>query len=163
MAKKKSAKKNDAKKFNKTYVIFGILAAIIVILVVVIVAINLNPKIESSYFHTTDGKIVLTMEDEMFAPDESEWEAPIVHVVYYYGGEKVSGVKIFYEYENEATAKEAYENLEISEFAEGKSLNGRFIVMVARKEFYEDVLVSELKENVEVLEQSGALILDYDE
>ena len=152
------------KSFDKKTLIWMILAVIaFVIVVVAIVITNLPEKIDSSYFHDDDKKIVLTMDKEMSALDDSPYESGIVHVVYYYDGDKITNVRAFYEYPDEEMAKIAMLNLKTGDFATSMKLNGRFVIFQINKSQYENMTVEMLKENIELLKEIDALILDYDE
>ena len=147
----------------KTWILVGLAAVAFVIVSVAIIVLNQVEKFDSSYFHDGDGKIVLTMNKYYAELDSSEYESDITHVVYYHDGNKVTNARAFYEYKDEAEAKEAFDNLSLGEFAEGKKLSGRFVVFSVKKQQYEDLTVEELKHNIELLKQIHALILDYDQ
>lgn len=158
------SKKEIRKKFDRKTLIWTIVAAIAFILVVVmIVVMNLPEKFDSSYFHDDNNKIVLTMDKETSALDDSPWESGIVHMVYYHDGKNITNVKAFYEYPNEEMAKIAFSKLEPGEYANNKKLSGRFVIFQIDKSQYEEMTVESLKENIELLKEIDALILDYDE
>ena len=146
----------------KTTIWVGLLLVALIIVVMMILKFNQNEKIDSSYFHSDDKKIVLTMDRDNATLDDSDYEPDITHVVYYYEGDKITSVKAFYEYRTDAEAEEANKNLGLGEFADGKKINGRFIVFDLNKSQYENLTVSELQQNIELLKQIDALILDYD-
>ena len=147
----------------KTTIWVGLALVALIIVIMMILKFNQNETIDSSYFHDADGKIVLSMDKEMSALDDSEWEADVTHVVYYYDGNKIIAARAFYEYATEAEAEEANKHLSLGEFADGKKINGRFIVFDINKSQYEDMTVEDLKESRELLKEIDALILDYDE
>ncbi len=168
--------KNETQKFEthvtgrtkkgidlKTWILVGLAAIAFVIVSVAIVMLNQVERFDSSYFHDGDGKIVLTMDKYYAELDSSEYEPDITHVVYYHDNNKVTNVRAFYEYKDEAEAKEAFDNLSLGEFAEGKKLSGRFVAFAVKKQQYENMTVEELKHNIELLKQIHALILDYDQ
>lgn len=158
----KTARK--ARKFNyKTWTLVGVAAIALVVVIVAIVQFGRTEKIESEYFRNSNDKIVITMDKEMAALDDSEYEPYITHVVYYYENDKITDLKAFYEYPDEKTAREAYENLGLGEFADGKRLNGRFVVFQVKRAQYDGVSVEELRQDIEAMKEIGALILDYEE
>lgn len=159
MTKKEQKQKIDL----KSWIMAGCAMIALAIVITMIIILNQNEEIESDYFRSDDTKIVLTMDKETAALDDSEWEPEITHMVYYYDGNKITGAKAFYEYDDAAEAKEAYDNLGVGEFSESKKLNGRFVVFVIKKRQYDGMTVEELKENIELLKQIDALILDYNE
>lgn len=155
---------DEKKKIDiKTWVLVGCAVVALVIVIAVILAFNQSEKIDSSYFKDSDGKIVVTLDKEMAALDDSIYEGDVVHTVYYYDGDKITNARLFYEYYSEDDAKKAYEKLEPNAYLEDKKLNGKFIMFKVNKVLYEDTTVTELKETIEQLEEIDALILDYDE
>lgn len=146
----------------KTTIWVGLLLVALIVVVMMILKFNQNEKIDSSYFHDDDKKIVLTMDRDNATLDDSEFEPEITHVVYYYEGDKIVSARAFYEYDTEAEAEEANKNLELGEFADSKKINGRFVVFDINNSQYQNLTVTELRKNIELLKQIDALILDYD-
>lgn len=159
----KLKKKIEKPPFDyKTTIWVGLAVVALLLVIMAILKFNQNEKIDSSYFHDADGKIVLTMDEDVAELDNSEWEPPITHIVYYHDGDKITSVRAFYEYKTEADAEEANKHLELGDFADGKKMSGRFIVFDVKKSQYDGMTVTELEENRELLKQIDALILDYD-
>lgn len=147
----------------KTTIWVGLALVALIVVVMLILMFTQNEKIDSSYFHDDENKIVLTMDKDMSVLDDSPWESGIVHVVYYHDGSKITNVRAFYEYPDEETAKIAASKLESGEYADSMKLNGRFIIFQIKKSQYENMTVEELRENIELLKEIDALILDYNE
>lgn len=157
------SKKDNRKRIDyRTWIWVGFAIIAFLLVVWAIVGLSQNEKIESSYFASDNKKIVLTMNRDMAALDDSEYEPEITHVVYYIDGDKITGVRAFYEYPNEQTAKNANEHLTLGEFATAKALNGRFVIFQVNEDQYKNMTVTELKENIELLKEIDALVLDYD-
>ena len=159
MSKKKDFKGID----KKTWILMALATVAFVIVVVVIVIVSRPEKIDSGYFHDDENKIVLTMSGDMSALDDSPYESGVVHVVYYYNGDKIASARVFYEYPDEEMAKIAFSKLEPGEYANNKKLNGKYVIFDLNKTQYEDLTVEELRQNIELLKLINALILDYDE
>lgn len=158
-----SKKKSEARRIDhKTWISVGLAIVALFLVVCAIVGLSQNEKIESNYFASNDKKIVLTMNRDTAALDDSEYEPEITHVVYYIDGDKITGVRAFYEYPNEQTAKNANEHLTLGEFATAKALSGRFVIFQVKEDQYKDMTVTELKKNIELLKEIDALVLDYD-
>lgn len=147
----------------KTTIWVGLTLVALVLVVMAILKFNQNEKIDSSYFHDADGKVVLTMTKDNAALDESIWEAPITHVVYYHSGDTLTGARAFYEYTTEAEAEEAFKHLELGDFANNKKINGKFVVFEIKDTRYDTMSLEELKNSIERLKQSNKLVLNYDE
>lgn len=163
-ARKKNIKKKIEKPFDyKTTIWVGLALVALMIVIMAILQFNQNEKIDSSYFHDANGKIVLTMNREMSALDDSDWESDVTHVVYYYEGDKIVAARAFYEYATEAEAEEAYKHLELGSYSNSKKINGKFVIFDIDKSQYENMTLEDLKESRELLKQIDALILDYDE
>lgn len=161
---KKDKKTRKLPKFDvKTWAFVSVAVVAFMLVVAAIVNFGQTEKIESDYFHDSDGKIVLTMNKEMAALDNSEYEPFITHVVYYYNGNNITEVKAFFEYPDENTARQAYENLGLGDFADSKRLNGRFVEFQVKRAQYDGVSLDELKSDIETMKEIDALILDYNE
>lgn len=158
-----SRKKDLARIDKKTWILMALATVAFIIVVIIIVIMNRPEKIDSSYFHDDNSKIVITMSGDMSALDDSPYESGVVHVVYYYNGDKIINARAFYEYPDEEMAKIAMEKLQVGEYATNKKMSGKFVIFDLNKTQYEDLTVSELKENIELLKAINALILDYDE
>ena len=165
MSKKKDAGEKPAVRKADRKTLIGVIAAVValILVVIMIVILSLPEKFDSKYFHDTNNKIVLTMDNETSALDDSPYEASIIHLVYYHDGTKVNNMRVFYEYPDEDMAMTAIAELKMGDFAESRKLNGRFIVYQAAKSQYEGMTVEDVKNKVEQLKELDALILEYDE
>lgn len=139
-----------AKKLNlKTFYNVLIFVALVAVVVVLIVMNNNNNKIEitDDYFVSDDSKYVSTMDKEITNYENSEYEPPISHMVYYISGDMVSDIKLFYEYDDEDDAKEAYDNISMDDkkWATGKTLNGKYIIFQFVKDEYKGMTAEEAK------------------
>ena len=107
------------KKDNKNLIIC--ICAAVVVVVIAIIAIVFATKgsapIDDSYFVSDDSKYVISLTSDNLDYEDDEYAeyAPLVsHVVYYYSGDKITGMKTYHEYENADAAKEAYDALKAS-------------------------------------------------
>jgi len=145
---------NKAK--NNKNLIIGICAAVVVV-IVVIVAIVLatrggSAQLNDSYFVSDDTKYVLTLETD----DSEEEYAPVkTHVVYFYSGDDVTGMKAYYEFADAASAKDAFDYYK--EAMEGEdyqdiSMDGKYIIVTSNESAYEDLTASDVKQQIEFME-----------
>ncbi len=160
---KKKVQKNKEKrvqKVDKKAIFWGILAALaLAVVIVFIVVLNQEEPIDEGYFKTDETKIVMTMDDEMASFEDSEYEPGITHVVYLHDGNKITGVKVYYEYETDEEAGVAYDNLAMDYFV-SKRRNGRYIVLQARGDEYEGLTVEQIERQFENMKAAGALIVE---
>lgn len=153
MVKRKRAKVDKQK-------IFWVCAAIVALVCVIVAIVNINQvePIDDDYFTDSDTKIVATMDADTAGYDDTDWEPPITRIVYYVDGEgKIENMRIFYEYEDEETAREAIKNVDGSRFAVGKKLNGRYIIFQAKDSQYKGLTADELKRNLESMRDAEAI------
>ena len=78
-----------------------------------------------------------------------------MYIAYFYSGDKVTGLKMYYEYEDEDTAKKSAEMLKENgedELKDAKT-NGKYVVITAPKKVYEDMTAEDAKQQVEFLEK----------
>ena len=160
MKKTKNQKNKRNRKTRQALLwVFGALAILIVVAVLIVV-LNWQEPISDDYFVSDDTKIVLSMDDEMASFETGDYEPGITRIVYYHDGEKITNVKIFYEYENEDLAREAYNNISVDYFATSKRLNGKYIVMQAKTETFDGLTVEEMEDQVESMRAAGALLAE---
>ena len=158
-----------AKKNNKNLIlcICGAVAAVIVIVVVIILSatevIN-HPTLNDAYFVSDGSKLVLNMENDKTEEDE-EYTPLKTHIVYFYSGENITGVKNYYEYADEATAKSAYETMKtLDEFKDADlSIDGKFVIYKSPEKDYTGLTTSETREQIEFLEVLQNLNIDEEE
>ena len=144
---------NKAKKNNKNLII-GICAAVVVV-VVIIVAIVLagsGNKLNDQFFVSDNTKYVLTMDAEDMGMDGEEYSPSKVHIVYFYSGDEVTDLKSYYEYADEASAKSAFEAFkELGDDESNYTVEGKYIILTADKEEYEDLTASDVKQQIEFM------------
>ncbi|MBQ6461466.1 hypothetical protein IJJ36_03515 [Candidatus Saccharibacteria bacterium] len=147
------------KKDNKNLIIC--ICAAVVVVVIAIIAIVFATKgsapIDDSYFVSDDSKYVISLTSDNLDYEDDEYAeyAPLVsHVVYYYSGDKITGMKTYHEYENADAAKEAYDALKASGELDGAdvSLNGKYFVITNDSSEYEDLTASDVQEQIELME-----------
>ena len=139
----------DAASNSSKFVVFGIaIVAIIAAIIAVVVAINANSTINDAYFVSDGSKYVLNIEGD------EDGKTKATHIVYYYSGDKITGAKSFYEFADEATAKEAYNELKESaaEYADSSELKGKYIVITASDDDIKDITVDGVKSQIEFYE-----------
>jgi len=129
----------------------------LLVIVGLILFFSRQEPIPDDYFVTDDKKIVLSLDKEIASFENGEFEPEFTRIVYYRDGDKISNVKVYYEYETEEEAREAYDKISIEEFATAKRLNGRYIVLQARGDTFEGLTVDEVQRQVESFRAAGAL------
>ena len=152
-----------AKKDNKNLII-GICAAIAVVLVVVVAVMLVSKgstQLGDSYFVTDDTKYVLNL-DTNYVDEEEEYAPLKTHIVYFRSGDKITGMKSYYEYANDNDAKAAYDMLKsIEEYKNANlSTEGKYIVITASEEEYANLTPSEVEEQIEFMEMLQNMNLD---
>lgn len=150
----------DAKKNNKGLIIgicCGVVALIIAIVLIVIFVVKpggLGGSLSDAYFVSDDTKLVMTLDSEQASFDDEEYAPAKSHMVYYYSGDKVTGMSVFYEYGDEATAKLAYDHIDDDARAEAKEIKirGKYIEVVMKEDSYSDSTPEEIKQQIEFME-----------
>ena len=137
------------KKLLQNRLFLGI-ASILVLIVFVIsmIVINNRPKYNDEYFVSDDSKIVLAMTAEA---SEDGKTPTTTYVVYYYSEDKITGIKQFYKFDEEAKAKEVFDELDVSgmDWIAEKSLEGHFIIFNLASSQYENLTTQDVKNSVE--------------
>ena len=155
---------SEETKKSKKSLIIGICCtvAVVIVAVVALVLINKNSKIDDNYFSSDETKYVLTLEQNEVALEDDDYAPIKTHMVYYYSGSEVTGMTIYYEYLDEAAAKEAYEHIKDEEHEGIKEikLNGKYIEMVTTEDQYTGMTADEVKQNIEFMELLNSMNYD---
>lgn len=155
MANKKAKGKS---KGNNKNLIIGICCAVVVVVVIVVaivLAVTSGNRLGDAYFVSDDTKYVLTVEsDDMVIDEEEEAYAPVkTHLVYTYSGDEITGLKAYYEYADNASAKAAYDYILSSGEETGEvAIDGKYVIITAAPEEYEGLTASDVKQQVEFME-----------
>lgn len=150
----------EAKKNNKGLIIgicCGVVAVVVAIVLIVIFVIKpggLGGGLSDDYFVSDDTKYVMTLDSDQASFEEEEYAPAKSHMVYYYSGDKVTGMSVFYEYGDEATAKLAYDHIDDEAKAEAEDikLRGKYIEIVMKEESFADTTAEEVKQQIEFME-----------
>lgn len=124
----------------------GVVLAIAITLIVVF-----YPKpvsYEQGYFVSDDTKSVLNLESENGTSTRK------THIVYEYDGDKVSAIKTYFEYIDEATAAASIESLKKQpEFEKSKvELDGKYIIVTANEDSFKGLSADDVKQQVKAIE-----------
>lgn len=148
-----------SKKFNKNLLIaiIGIVVAVIVVVVLVLIRNN-SAELSESWFKSDGSKLVLTIESDPDMVSENEQTPINSHLVYFYSGETITSLKVYYQYENPVKAKTAYEVLHESNNGQYKDvlLDGRYVILVAVESEYEHLKSSDVKQQIDFMEMMNA-------
>ena len=146
----------EKKKLNKNLLIaiIGVVAAAVTVLVLVLVLGRGGGELNENWFKSDGYKLVLTIESDPTMVAENEQTPINSHLVYTYSGETVTGLKVYYQYENPVKAKTAYETLYDSNNGQYKDvlLDGRYVVLVAVDSEYEHLKASDVKQQIDFME-----------
>lgn len=139
---------------HKTAIGFIGVALMLVAVIAVIVVTNQAEPIPEGYFTSDDVKLVLALDKTEAAYEENVEYAPeMTYIVYDYSGEKITGARIYFEYADEAAAKEANAHITLSNknWAASRRLNGKYIVFTVKREQYENLSTEKVRENIKSL------------
>ena len=155
------AEEANAKNTNKLIAI--IVAAVLVVAAAVVAFILINKNkgevLDDNFFKTSDSKVVLSFDLSSSAGTTSGPVAKKMYQVFSVSGDKITGLKVYTEYENEAAAKEADARPEVEEAVKnGQALdhkvNGKYLVASMPESMYATATVEQLRQSAEVLEKS---------
>ncbi len=147
---------NNAKKPNNKNLAIGICAIIaIIIIIITVVLTTRNNTLNDSYFVSDDTKYVLTLDSSDVSMEDPTYDPIKTHLVYTYSGDEITGLKAYYEYADNATAKVAAEYLKQnydSDTQNKVTTDGKYVIFVASEEEYEDLTASDVKQQIEFME-----------
>ena len=149
---------NKAEKKTNKNLIIGICIALVVIAIIAVIIVlvmrNNSPSTNNSYFVSDDTKYVLNLDSDSFSTEDGEFQPQKAHLIYYYSGDTITGMKSYYEYANEADAKSAYEYYKANMASEYKNieLDGKFLILTANEADYEGMTAYDIQQQIEFLE-----------
>lgn len=135
-----------------------VLVVVVLIVVVVCVLISSGQKLNESFFVSDGTKYVLTLSpgDDVISVNTNEYVPQKAYLIYFYSGDRVTDVKVYYKYDNFETVERAVKyfneqrtnNSQIAEI----DVNGDYVVIAADKALYEDMTADDAKQQVEFME-----------
>ena len=154
VAKKNTNNKNMGLIVGICCGVVALIVAIVLIVVFVAKPGGAGGDLSDAYFVSDDSKLVMTLESDEASYDEEEYAPAKSHMVYYKSGDKITGVSVFYEYKDEATAKLANDHISDESRAEAKEikLRGKYIEIVMKEDTYSDTTADEIKQQIEFME-----------
>jgi len=151
----------EAKNKNKLIAIIAGAVLVVAAVVVAFILINKNKGevLDDNFFKTSDSKIVLSFDLSNSATTTTGPVAKKMYQVFSVSGDKITGLKVYTEYENEAAAKEADARPEVEEAVKnGQALdhkvNGKYLVASMPESMYSTATVEQLRQSAELLEKS---------
>ena len=142
--------------------IIGAVVIVAAILLAVVIALSLSGDrpVDESVFNGGDNRLVVSMSAEVASFEDGKYEPEVTRIVYYHNGKDITKMEIYFEYETEAVAKEANENisLEGKDWATEKKLSGRYIVFNVASGQYKGLSVEQMKETIENMRAAGTLL-----
>lgn len=147
--------------------LIAIIAAAVVLIAGVVIAIILINKdkgnnnnnqgvvLNDDFFKSDDKKIVMSTTSNSTDPGV----AKKVHQVYTVDGDKVTGLKVYSEFESEQAAKEADSKPEIEEAMKSGNytdhkVEGKYIIVTMAESLYQSVTAEQLRMTAETLEKA---------
>ncbi|MBR3366047.1 hypothetical protein IKG48_02930 [Candidatus Saccharibacteria bacterium] len=160
----------EAETKNNKKIIAIIAGAIVVIAAVVVTIILINNNkgkdnnnqsnnqtttLNDDFFKSTDNKVVLSTTSNSTDPAV----AKKVHQVYTIDGDKVTGLKVYSEFDSEESAKatdakpEMEEGVKAGKYVDHK-VEGKFIIVTMPESMYQSVTAEEIRATAAALEQA---------
>ena len=140
--------------------IIGIVVLMIVVMVAVGVSLQTMNNLNDSYFASDKSKLVLTMNKDVASFEEGEYEPDLTHIVYYYTGNDINSVRIFFAYDSKKEAKEANENIDMTNkpWAAKKRLLNKYVVFDLTADQYEHLTTNEVKDSIISMRAAGGAV-----
>ncbi len=147
---------NESKRTkNPIVAICAIVVAVILLVVVAILLFSGNKKLDDSFFVNDGSKYVYTTNtDDMLGLDFGEYTPEKIHLIYFYSGDKVTDLRVYYEFKDEEAAKSAAEYIKGANDGALKSLttNGKYVIVSTDEALYEGMTTEDAKQQVEFME-----------
>ena len=134
-----SATRGRSKKIF--YVICATTVAILITVVSVVVLLSIPQPITEDYFVSDDTKTVITLTAN----------GNNTYLVYTHDGDTVTGLKTYFKYADQETARNTFEVAKNQPELKNAFLNGQYIVVTADESQYKGLTVSDIKQQTEAL------------
>lgn len=148
---------DGANNKNKLMAIIAGVVLVVAAIVIAIVMINKNKGevLDDNFFKTDSSKIVISNTSDSTDPTV----AKKVHQVYAIDGDKITGLKVYSEFETEQAAKDADARPEVEEAMKSGNykdhkVQGKFIIVTMSDSMYQGLTVEQLKMTAELLEKT---------
>ena len=140
--------------------IIGIVVLTIIIMVAVGVSLQVMNNLNDSYFVSDRQKLVLTMNKEVASFEDGEYEPDYTHVVYYYSGNEIKNVRIFFAYNNRSDAKYANKKIDMTTkpWASKKRQLNKYVVFELNKDQYENLTTNDVKDSIVSMKAAGGAV-----
>lgn len=144
---------------KKNMIITLAVVVVTVVAIVIGVIVSQEPALDDDYFVSDETKLVMSLNRDVAAFEEGTYEPEVTHLVYYYTGDEVTGMRIYFEYFTEAEAEVAFNNISMKDknFATTKRRNGRYVVFDAVRARYEGMTVEQVEKNISSMRAAGGL------
>ena len=153
---------NKAKeKDNKNLIINTciILIVIVAIIATAIVMLIIKGNTPSEEFFVSDGtKYVINLKgEESSSEEDDDYQAQEVHIVYYYSGEDITGIKTYYEYSTEAKAMAAfnYYTEVLSEDYDNIEINDKYVILTSNESDYKNKTTYDVEQQIKFIESQN--------
>lgn len=141
-------------------IIITVAAVLVAVVAIVIgVVVSHEAEITDDYFVSDDTKLVMSLDRDIAAFEEGPYEPQLTHLVYYYTGDEVTSMRIYFAYDTVAEAETADANLNMKDkdFATTKRRNGRYIIFDVVRTRYDGLTVEQVRKNIEAMRAAGGL------
>ncbi len=153
-----------AKKDSKNLIawICAVVAVVAIVIVAAILATRSGAPLDESYFESDDSKYVLTVEADDMLTEGEEYIPVRSHLVYYYSGDAITDLKNYYLFDDEETAKLAYEYYKenLSDEYKDISLSGKYIIFTEKEAEYEGITANDIKQQLELIKMLDEMNLN---
>lgn len=151
------AEEAEVKNTNKLVAIIAgvVLAVVAAVVTIVIINNNKGEVLNDDFFKTTNDKIVISNSGDN---SSDPTVAKKVHQVYFVNGDKITGLKVYSEFESEQAAKDADAKPEVAEAMKSgmykdHKVQGKYIIVTMNDSMYQETTVEQLRTTAELLEK----------
>lgn len=148
-----------ARKDIKPKIILGAIILATIAMIVLLIVLARQEHYDDDYFVSDDSKLVVAMDKSIAAFEDSEYEPDITYILYYYSGDNITGMKVFYAYDSEDEAREADANviLKGKEWATSKNLSGKYLVFGVSDDQYEGLTITDIRKVISDMKSAGTM------
>ncbi|MBR3052052.1 hypothetical protein IKG60_00330 [Candidatus Saccharibacteria bacterium] len=141
-------------KNNNKILFVGICAAAVIIIAIIFAIVAMQRTGLSESFFVSDGtKYVITLDSDEISVDEGSIRPAKKHLVYFYNGDSITGMKEYYLYNQAAEAEKTYQQLKEDTPAgyQAIAIDGKYLVLTVSDSIYEGKTATEIRQYIEFL------------
>ncbi len=131
--------------------VFPVILLLVAVAVLIVLTVLNRPTIDDEFFVSDDTKTTISLTPS--SNGSTNTTLIETHLVYTYDGDNVSGLKTYFEYPDEETARNTLESIKEQPEFKGAVVEGKYIVVTADEGQYKGLTTSDIRQQANALQK----------